>query len=611
MLLASEKTTKDVTQSEPDPQFTVRAPRVNPLAAGSTFAVTKGAEGIVLDSLDDVQLQTDRGSEALSSRMVARSRRETERRPKSARAHTILGIALLNAGELVPARSEFETALSIDPTHYVAATSLGRIEVEAGNFDRAIRIYEDLKRHYPKNATPLVSLAHIAMKRQDWLTAERLLRDAIDMGHRALTARYNLAMIQLRLGKSREAIALLRSAARDEVRAPSIYEGLGAAYALNGDFHRAAVAFKTALSLDPSSQSAVLGLARVLLQLKLRDEVIELIVDHLERVPGDHDARQLLARAYGERGQYRSAIGQLTHIFTEMERSQSNDVQLRARLSNNIGAFFLDDGDKTQARRWLMKSLDLAPEHGPIPYHNLARVYIQTRDYNQALITLERCRKLFPDDQDTVLLASNCLTKYGLYDQAIMQFEPFVASGRAVPELYSDLGRILADGKGDYDSALTVLRQGYEKFKRHPGVVNNLAYVYLMLGDAKAARSVLESFDPTEDQENDVSRNVVLTATWGLLHIVEGEMELGQQFYREAQKLASNEGKKELARTVAQKMHLELARAFYRAADKTAARRHVQQGLTIRDASDFYNRDLQDLDRRLRSDESGVGLWLH
>jgi tetratricopeptide (TPR) repeat protein len=601
MIFASEKTTKDVRQSEPDPQFMVRAPRVNPLAAGSTFAVTKSAHGIGLDSLEELQPQIEKGRETLGSRMIARSRREIERRPNSARAHANLGITLLNAGQLASAKSEFETALTIDPTHYVAATSLGRIEVETGHFDRAVRIYEDLKRYYPKNATPLVSLAHVAMKRQDWINAERLLRDAINMGHRALTARYNLAMIQLKLGKSREAIALLRSAARDEVRAPSIYEGLGAAYALNGDFHRAAVAFKTALSLAPSSQSAVHGLAKVLLQLKLRDEVIELIVDYLERVPGDHDARQLLARAYGERGQYRSAIAQLTHVFTEIERSESKDVQLRARLSNNIGAFFLDDGDRTQARHWLMKSLDVAPNYEPIPYQNLARVYIQTREYSKALITLEECRKLFPDDQNTVLLSSNCLTRCGLYDQAITQFEPFIASGKAAPALYADLGRILSDAKGNYSSSLEVLRQGYEKFKRDFGVVNNLAYVYLMLGDAKAARLVLEPFELTDDSDKEVPTSVVLTATWGLLHIVEGELELGQQFYKEAQKLASTAGNKELARMVAQKMHLELARAFYRAGDSPVARKHVQQGLAIRDGSDLYNRDLQVLDRKLRS----------
>jgi len=243
MILASEETTKEVRQSEPAPQFMVRAPGLNPLAASSTFSLTKGIEGVALDPLGEFQEIAINNNETLGSRIVMRSRREVERRPQSARAHTNLGIALLNAGQLESAKVEFKAALEIEPSYYVAATSLARIEVEAGNFEEAERIYKKVQQDYPKSPIPLVSLAYIAMKRHDWINAERLLWVAIRMGHRAITARYHLAMVKLKLGKSREAISLLRSAARDEVRAPSIYEGLGAAYALNGDFHRAAVAF--------------------------------------------------------------------------------------------------------------------------------------------------------------------------------------------------------------------------------------------------------------------------------------------------------------------------------------------------------------------------------
>jgi Flp pilus assembly protein TadD len=59
-------------------------------------------------------------------------------------------------------------------------------------------------------------------------------------------------------------------------------------------------------------------------------------------------------------------------------------------------------------------------------------------------------------------------------------------------------------------------------------VVNNLAYVYLMLGNAKAARPILESLKPKGNAGKELS-NVSLTVTSGLLHIVEGDLELGQQ----------------------------------------------------------------------------------
>jgi Flp pilus assembly protein TadD len=603
MILVSENATRKFEQSETAPQFTVEAPRLNPLVASSTFSLTKGVAGVALDSIEDVQEQPVHDNETLSSRIITRSKRDVERRPNSARAHAILGIAFLNAGQLTEAKSEFEAALGIDPHHYVAAANLARIETQTGNFEEAERIYTEIQRNDPKNSAPVVSLAFIAMKRQDWVSAERLLRDAIQMGHRALTARYHLAMVQLRLGKPREAISLLRSVARDEVRAPLIYEGLGAAYALNGDFHRAAVAFKTALSLAPASHNAVRGLTQVLLHLKLTDEAIGLLVDHLERMPRDHEARELLARAYVGRKKYRSAIAQLVHVFTEAEAHQNEAAVLKARVANNIGVCFLRDGSRAQARRWFVKALDTGPEGGPLPYQNLARVYILNREYTEALELLEQCRKSFPDDQTTVRLIAGCLTRCGLYDQAVREVRPFIESGKATEELYADMGRILADGKGDYQSALEILQQGYAKFSKKPAIANNLAYVYLMLGDATTARSILESIVPSkdddDDDENQSWRPVVLTATWGLVHITEGDLETGSRSYGEAERLALGLKNKELARTVNQKMHLELARAYLRKSDYQNARKHVRQGLSVHYGADNYERDLHVLDKRL------------
>lgn len=599
MILASEKSTKEIQQSEPAPQFTVGVPRVNPLAANSILSLTKGVGGVDLDSIGEFKDQEAVDNETLLSRMIDRSRREVERRPDSARSHTNLGIALLNAGQVEAARIEFETALRTSPKHYIASTSLARIEVEVGNFDRAEQIYTEIQAHYPKNATPLVSLAQIAMKRHDWLGAERLFKKAIQMGHRAVTARYNLAMVCLKLGKGREAISLLRSVARDEVRAPFIYEGLGAAYALGGDLRRAAVAFKSALSLSPSSQNAVRGLAKVLLDLGSTEEATELLVDHLEKLPNDHEARQLLAKAYGRRKQFRSAAAQLIHAFTELDAGENTSLGLKARLANNIGAFFLNEGDVKQAWIWLTRSLAIAPDYEPIPYQNLARIYIQRHEFNQALATLEQCRKRFRDNQTTALLTAGTLVRQGFYDEAIRQFEPFIASGNAAPELYADLGRIFIDVKGDYISALRVLKEGYEKFSNDPAVVNNLAYTYLMSGEAQAARPILESFQPVQDPDQDARRSVALTATWGLLHIVEGELELGRRFYKEAERVAAAEGDKELARTVLQKMFLELARANVKTGEYAAARKYVQQGISIHQASDFYERDLRSIHRQL------------
>src|SRR5215831_10371004 len=114
MIVSSQTGEREVSQAEATPQFTAAPPQLNPLAAGSPLAVPIKADGIVIEPVDDlVSGDFIRGSGTITDRVIARSEREVARRPRSARAHTNLGIALLNAGDVESSQKAFETALSI------------------------------------------------------------------------------------------------------------------------------------------------------------------------------------------------------------------------------------------------------------------------------------------------------------------------------------------------------------------------------------------------------------------------------------------------------------------------------------------------------------------
>src|SRR6185312_8849154 len=145
MIVSSATSETEVKQAETAPQFTAGPPQLNPLAANSPIAVTISADGITLNLIDDLSHgDLVRGSGSITDRMIERSEREVTRRPKSARAHANLGIALLNAGDLESAEKQFETTLSIDPEHYIASMNLARIRTEQKRFEDAERIYSEL-----------------------------------------------------------------------------------------------------------------------------------------------------------------------------------------------------------------------------------------------------------------------------------------------------------------------------------------------------------------------------------------------------------------------------------------------------------------------------------
>jgi len=143
------------------------------------------------------------------------------------------------------------------------------------------------------------------------------------------------------------------------------------------------------------------------------------------------------------------------------------------------------------------------------------------------------------------------------------------------------------------------LREGIELFPKDRLIANNLAYTLLLHGDVDGARMVLESISrggPPPQSEGEVA----LTATWGLLRLLEGNIEEGEQLYQRAETLAAQMGRKDLALRVGQKMNCELARAYARLGDFQAASKRVQRGLLIKDGKKSYRRDLQDLERSLK-----------
>jgi tetratricopeptide (TPR) repeat protein len=606
-MIVTSDVENDVKQAESAPQFTAESPQLNPLVAASPIAIIKEGGGVSLRFLDDQNRSAlVRGSGSIVDLMTARSEREVTRRPKSARAHNNLGTAFLNAGDINSAASQFEKALAIDPTHYVAALNLARARIEQGRFEEAEQIYLRVKEKYPNDPSPVVSLAYMAIRKEQYEFAARLLRDAIELGHKAITAKHLLGLIFLKLGKNREAISTLRLATHLEVRAPALYEALGAAYSIEGDFRRAAVAFKTCLSLKPLARYATHGLANAMLELKQTVEATTLLVSYLERNPEDHEAKQLLARAYAGRRQFRSAIAQLTQVWSSVDETPAT-IALRATLANNIGAYYLDNGETPEGEHWFLKSIAIGPMVTPIPYNNLARAALRNGMPDEAFEFLQTSKKRFGDNPDTVFMLALCFNRVGLYDEGIAQMQPLVDSGKATPEGYSLLSSLFSEGKGDYQTGLQIAKEAFKKFRDHDGVANLLAYQYLLSGDANSARPILEAYqERDEEQWTHPSYRITMTATEGLLRIVEGDFKEGARFYRKAEKLCSQLGYKETADAVVQKMHLELARAYVRNRNFESAKQHIREGLAVRGGYIAYEQHLQGLQKQLTGNGSAT-----
>lgn len=598
MNITSAVLERDLKASAPDPRFLLDPPSTNRFVSAPSVSFIQHKDRLGVELSDDYAASLATASPAeISEEFLQRSRRDAERYQGSPRAHVNLGQALLNCGRLDESGVEFEKALGLDRRNYVARVSLAKVRVLQGRWDDAEAIYNGLLAEGSPDTSSMLNLAYLSIRRGEFEGALDGLKRVVRLDPKSALARYHLGLVLLRLGRSNEAIAQLRNAARLDVRTPAIYQALGVAYLVAGNNDRAARAFKTALKLHPEMIEAVQGLSFVLLKSGSLDEATTLLVDHLQRAPGDLSSREMLAQIYRLLNRHESARAQLLKILEALPEENKEE---RARAINNIGVCLAHEGDRPKAEHLLKQSIKLAPDRDPVPYHNLARIYLEDGRLQESEMILRASEDKFPQDENTYLLLMWCFERQGRFEDAVNELQRALKKGNSSAILYACLGSALTDFVRDIQQAIDLLKEGLQLYPRDLLLANNLAYAYLMSGQPNEARKVLESLPKA--QRPVPPTDVFLKATWGLLSLSEGDLEKARDLYKSAEKTASLYGNRQLARQVRQKMHLEFARAYLRAGDSEAASSHVGLGLNEGDVSKIYAFDLANLRRLLGGD---------
>jgi tetratricopeptide (TPR) repeat protein len=571
----------DFSQIVPEERFNVDAPTTNPTLASSSLDVTRTERGVTFSVVERPETSEPLSVERTLVEMIARCAKDVRVHPHSTRSKLNLALALINGGKSDSAVEILREVLNVDPANYVALTSLALLFFNRGDLHDASEIYSQFHLAYPDDPAPLVNLASIALRSEDYIRASGFLQQAVDLDGCSVTAKYLLAMVLLRLGKASQSIALLRASLRSSGPSAELNQGLAIAYLVSGDYKRAERAFSTALAINKNMVSAVHGLALLRLQQHRLDDVVELLLSHLSHNSGDSQARELLARAYVGLGQFSRARGQLNLLIPVKADIPEEQMEL-ARISNNEGFCFASEGKVTEAELWLKRSLQLDGKTSPAPYTNLGRLFLAQGRFEEGLGIIARMRDLHLDTPDSAMLKSALLINLRRVDQAIEVLQALIESGSAPGDAYAELGWLLADWKGEYDAAIAVFRKGSEKDPSNSSLLNNLAYVHLLRGEPAFARDIL-------DQIGDISANpILLTATRGLLLLWEGDLKGGEELYKKAESIAYQSGLRDFAISVRQKRHLEMARAYVRYGQIQNALDQVQSGLNQKGGTPAY-----------------------
>ncbi len=293
-------------------------------------------------------------------------------------------------------------------------------------------------------------------------------------------------------------------------------------------------------------------------------------------------------------------VDDVTIVFNALSNApeDENDPgrERKALLAIEIGTSFAFERKDRQAEVWLKKAIALDSRRSSLAYQNLARLYLRRDADVEAYRMLLECRRLFPEDQDTYVLLATVYEHQGLIESGIAELEPLVKRGNAEPSVYSYLGCLFAYNE-ELADAEKVLREGHAKYDENYSIVHNLAYVLLMQQKLAEGKQLLETYKDRLEQtaEKEPDYRPALTATWGLLYLLDGSIDMGVRLYRDAAKEASRVGNRQLAGAVIQKMHIELAKHSLRLKDYESAKRMINMGLLVKRGREPFRMELKRL----------------
>jgi putative PEP-CTERM system TPR-repeat lipoprotein len=241
--------------------------------------------------------------------------------PEEPQTFFLKGEALLVSGRITDARSAFETAISLDPSHPKANLRLASMALDSGDADAASVYYDRILAGHPDHLDALQAKAQVAIDGHRLDDAVALLEQAIRLHPAVLSPRIRLARIELSRGKPQHAVDALDAGAVPAFLGDVSYLVLLAESHLAADSPQlAADAARELVALQPDSRDAYGLYARILAVLDDKVALEETLKQMLTIDPEHVPTRLELARLQIATERYEVAERLLGPVLADLDR---------------------------------------------------------------------------------------------------------------------------------------------------------------------------------------------------------------------------------------------------------------------------------------------------
>ncbi len=390
---------------------------------------------------------------------------------------------------------------------------LAEFYIKINKKEKALKIYKELHKKYPKNYFFAIRTIEIAIQNQKLSLAQDILNEIEKDCPDLFYIPYLKGHLYLLQGKTKEASIFFTQAASKEEN-PQIFYYLGISQWLEGLEYQALINFKKALNLNPAYVEANLAISSLLLK---NNEIIE-AKRYIEKTINISTKSHLLKTALliKEKNclEAQKELAFLKEIGKYQKEVKSLNLSFKANCKGNI-----EDELELPFQAWIIIKNQT---------ESLSKLKVPENIKLALKIAIEKSEdKKIPDTDYTPILYLKAIkeAKQGEIQKAIKKLEIITKRTPDFGQAWKLLGNLYLQEK-KYEKAAHAYRNAINHEEKDPILWNNLAWSSLMSSIKKGEIPEKEALQAAEKAFSLDPKNPAILDTLALVYFYSGMKEL-------------------------------------------------------------------------------------
>ncbi len=384
-------------------------------------------------------------------------------------------LALLAAGKKDEARRLSETILAENPKDDEALRLRADMLMDGGasaDLANALRTLRDLSARHPNDPALRFRLGRAYQATGDLESARTQFLEAIKQKKDLLSARYELAELDLSLNRPAEALQQCNDILQVRPNDRKARLLRARSWTATNDLLQARAEL-TALNKEaPGDPEAEFWLGIVAIRQEKYREAVEIFERQL-RGKGNPRSAAALGVAYASQRQFDKALD----VLRQGLKNWPDSPVILERLASTEALAGHYDAAITQYQR-----MAASQPKSPSLRMQMGSVYQMKGDYRNAATFFRQAYDLTPSDITVGLSLAAALSQGGNAGEARSVYQKILKEHPDNASALNNLAFLLADTGGDLQEALRLAKQALDKAPAEPGYSDTIGYIYLKQG---------------------------------------------------------------------------------------------------------------------------------